>query len=361
MRPDHPLPPPVHIEPVAGPSEPKNDMKATTKASKKAEKAAKKAEKAAKKSNKNKAAAKEVEVSLSPPSRARMVKIDPTQWQAKHLREPDLQNLPDTSTVRTKAVKPVTTSKAVKPDSVKQAVQAQVQAPVSSEEEDSSESDGDDGSSKGTSIVPAKAKEASTTASKAVEAVYDEKASIAERKANLDLVAQLLGGLPKSLAPVQDTIMAQGDASDTDEDSDAEDLEEDLELHQEGEGHQSTSAIEQTSESSVNTEGKDESSSDSDVVNEGTRQILDATLVPEPSADSHMAAGKRDTGSSTNLQPLREADQLSQSAEPESEMETEDALGPASEPVALAEVQMQSLTDMFKPQEAAGKFFNISA
>lgn len=330
MRPDHPLPPPVVKEVVAGPSESKKDDK-NKKVNKKAEKAAKKKDK------KKPEAEKPKEESLSPPSRARLVKIDPTHWHPKHLREDDLQNLPDTSSVKSK---PVKVKKEDKP------AKKIAKAPTPSPESDSSisideaTSDSDENDVPETALVPTTSKAASGSAVKAsnvnaaVETAYDEEASLAERKANLDLVAKLLGGLPKNMEPVKETVNSQLDDSESDSGSE-EDLETGKGNRIKDSGWQRAAVRQPTNISSSST------SKTQDVEKPVSNRIdvpMEATEEEEAAYESRQSVVEVAT-------PLKDKE----------DMEVDTAYPTPAPTPRLAEVEMQSLTEMFKPQEVAGK------
>lgn len=356
MRPDHPLPPPVIAEPVAGPSELKKGEKddKAKKASKKAEKAAKKAEKIAKKSNKSKATQ---EASLSPPTRARMVKIDPTQWQAQHLREPDLQNLPDTSSVKTKAVKEQASASESKPKEAKKAAKTPVPVVEASSDDASSEQKDEAPQLQLSAPEPiAPASKHSPTVTAAMETAYDDEASIAERKANLDMVARLLGGLPKDLEPVQEAISLQVGESDSEEDSEGDDR-----ASVEKEDVPNTVAEVQAVNEDVEMENRPAEEVRAEVVLSdktvrAAAELLSTVhaVVPEveddsePNKEAEADEELSEDGDVTDVSPDSPLDI-------EGSSEVQEAVLPSTS-TGLADVQMQSLTDMFKPQETAGEF-----
>lgn len=334
MRPDHPLPPPVVKEVVSGPSESKKDDK-NKKVDKKAEKAAKKKDKKKKETEKPK------EESLSPPSRARLIKIDPTHWQPKHLREDDLQNLPDTSSVKTK---PVRVKKEDKPS--KKVVKAPTPPPVSdstvSSDEATSDSDEDDVPE--TAPVPSTLKAASTSAVKAsnvnaaVETAYAEGASLAERKANLDLVAKLLGGLPKDLEPVKETANSQLDDSESDSESESG-LEEDLETSK-GDSIKDSALQQAPAHQPINIQ-----TSSRLKTQDVEKPVLDQIDVPTEAIEEEEVAYESEQSAVEVATPQREKE----------DMEVDTAYPTPAPTPRLAEIEMQSLTEMFRPQEAAGK------
>lgn len=363
MRPDHPLPPPTHVEPVAGPSTEPKDEKAKKKAQKKAEKAekaAKKAEKIAKKSNKNKKASPEA--SLSPPTRARLVKIDPTQWQAQHLREGDLKNLPDTSSVKTKKVK----EKLVEPQpqAKKAKIVEKTPLPVaedSSDDSSSEESEDEQGSpapARSTSKTVAPATKATATVDIALETVYNEEASIAERKANLDMVAKLLGGIPKDLEPVQETIEMQVGESDSEDESEEEEQETSIEEVDVPEISENNT-IEEDEEMEEQPLVVEEAETETEVVlsEKTVHAAEDLMSSVHASIPIHEAEDASEVMQHAEVKQQVQDDTVPQSSASSSSEDadvSEAQEAPATASTGLADVQMQSLTDMFKPQEAAG-------
>lgn len=335
MRPDHPLPPPVVKEPVAGPSEPKKDDKSKKK-DKKAEKAAKK--------NKNKEADKPKEVSLSPPSRARLVKIDPTHWQPKHLREGDLENLPDTSEVKTKPVKAKKTEKPAK-KVVKEPSPVQPSETSDTSDEESSSDEDEPGPSLQQSIAPpgVSASAKVTKAQTAADVAYDEAASLAERKANLDLVAKLLGGLPKPLEPVQDAVQKQ--------------------LDEESSSSENESAGEESVRTGPAGSPRAAGASEPQVAMQSSQPAETALVQDEVmQADGTESSSSEDEEEEdeTNLDATRNEDEdaLDATAEGKDYAANDAPHSSITAGPRLVEVQMQSLTEMFKPQEAAGELLS---
>lgn len=353
MRPDHPLPPPVHVEPpVAGPSD--------TKKVDKSKKASKKAEKAAKKSKKSE---KTEEASLSPPSRARMVKIDPTQWEPKHLRESDLQNLPDTSSVTTKSPKIKSQVAKLPVKKVKEPVKTPVvPAESSSEAEESSDTDDSPGNAQSQAFpskpAPTVSKAGVLKVSTALETVYDDEASIAERKANLDMVARLLGGIPKDLEPVQETIGTQLDESESEESEEEEDV--------------SSTKVEEVPEEAASSEVESESDSETDSLSQAeetdlpggdaiaSKSTTELSASATLAANASMATDAEEVDSSETVEDEDLSANGNDSQEDDGSSSDGESSGEPSEsvhsqvPARLEDVQMQSLTEMFKPQEAAG-------
>lgn len=360
MRPDHPLPPPPTIEPVAGPSSPKKDDKA--------KKTAKKADKVSKRNRK--AEVEKDEGSLSPPTRARMVKIDPSLYPIKHLREEDLQNLPDTSKVK---AKPVKIKKAEEPP-IKKAKVA-LPAPVL-EVEPESEDNMSRSSDEEQSSVPeeikvqggapkATHKESSAKVNTAVEAIYDEQAAAAERKANLDLVAKLLGGIPKDLKPVEEAVQMQLDESDDEEDVD--DDEDDSEAENETTSSENDSTdpskvnianngIEAKTSEEIPVAGIEASrdTNNSDIPLSANKTASDASTIGEKGED--LVDEQEDSADEEVTASRREAEDVEEHDGSDTQS-AEEGLALASRPAQVADVQMQSLTEMFKPQEAAGKIY----